>query len=94
MAECARQAAHQQRPTELHRPSQPTEPGLDHVSSRPGGCCDAQTPKIWHLQAQHTFTFVGIWVQQCSKATLASSRCRRASSSAWAYRGAMLGLKL
>ena len=53
-----------------------------------------RTPQMWHTQARHTFTFVGIWVQQCSKATLASSRCRRASSSAWAYRGAMLGLKL
>ena len=51
-------------------------------------------PHMWYTQARHTFTFVGIWVQQCSKATLASSRCRRASSSAWAYRGAMLGLKL
>ena len=50
-------------------------------------------PQMWHTQAWHTFTFVGICVQQCSKATRASSRCRRASSSAWAYMGAMLGLK-
>ncbi len=78
MAECARKAAHQQRPTELHRPSQPTEPGLDHVSSRPGGCCDAQTPNLaptspahlyicWHLGAAVLKGHSGLLTLQAGK---------------------------